>query len=96
MQSAITSSTWKDQLVGVPFWANTQLLWYKKSVAEAAGLDMTQPVTWQQLIDAAESQDTVIARPGHQGRGADRVDQRARRVGRRPASWRTPRLPPTR
>ena len=32
-----------DKLVAIPFWANTQLLWYRKSVAEAAGLDMTQP-----------------------------------------------------
>jgi multiple sugar transport system substrate-binding protein len=64
VQSAITSSTWKDQLVGVPFWANTQLLWYKKSVAQAAGLDMTKPVTWQQLVDAAETQDTLIAAQG--------------------------------
>ena len=28
-----TPSTWKDQLVAAPFWANTQLLWYRKSVA---------------------------------------------------------------
>ena len=35
-------STWNDELVAVPFWANTQLLWYRKSVAEAAGLDMSQ------------------------------------------------------
>jgi multiple sugar transport system substrate-binding protein len=64
VESAITSSTWKDKLVGVPFWANTQLLWYKKSVAEKAGLDMTKPVTWQQLIDAAVAQDTLIAAQG--------------------------------
>src|SRR5215213_5182685 len=56
VQSAIDGSTWKDELVAIPFWANTQLLWYKKSVAEAAGLDMSQPVTWQQIIDAAKSQ----------------------------------------
>ena len=30
---------WDDQLVAPPFWANTQLLWYRKSVAEAAGVD---------------------------------------------------------
>ena len=53
VQSAIDGSTWNDELVAVPFWANTQLLWYKKSVAEAAGLDMEQPVTWDQLIEAA-------------------------------------------
>jgi multiple sugar transport system substrate-binding protein len=64
VQSAIDGSTWKDELVAVPFWANTQLLWYRKSVAQAAGLDMTKPVTWQQLIDAAKAQDTGIAVQG--------------------------------
>src|SRR4051794_38001361 len=60
VDSAVAGSTWKDKLVAVPFWANTQLLWYHKSVAEAAGLDMNQPVTWQQIIDAAKSQDKTI------------------------------------
>ena len=64
VQSAIDGSTWNDELVAIPFWANTQLLWYKKSVAEAAGLDMEQPVTWDQLVQAAEDQDTQIAAQG--------------------------------
>ena len=64
VQSAIDGATWDGQLVTVPFWANTQLLWYKKSVAEAAGLDMTQPVTWDQLVTAAQEQDTQIAAQG--------------------------------
>jgi len=64
VQSAIEGSTWNNQLVAVPFWANTQLLWYRKSVAEAAGLDMTQPVTWDQIIEAAQSQDKLIGAQG--------------------------------
>jgi len=65
VQSAIDGSTWNDQLVAIPFWANTQLFWYKKSVAEAAGLDPeNEPVTWQQLVDAAKDQDTTIAAQG--------------------------------
>jgi multiple sugar transport system substrate-binding protein len=64
VQSAIDGSTWNDELVAIPFWANTQLLWYKKSVAEAAGLDMEQPVTWEQLVQAAADQDTTIAAQG--------------------------------
>jgi multiple sugar transport system substrate-binding protein len=64
VQSAIDGSTWNDELVAVPFWANTQLLWYKKSVAEAAGLDMEQPVTWDQLVEAAKAQGTTIAAQG--------------------------------
>src|SRR3712207_9413719 len=54
VQSSIDSATWDGELVAIPFWANTQLLWYRQSVAEAAGLDMTQPVTWEQLVTAAQ------------------------------------------
>jgi multiple sugar transport system substrate-binding protein len=64
VQSAVEGASWNDQLVTIPFWANTQLLWYKRSVAEAAGLDMTQPVTWDQIIEAAQSQETQIAAQG--------------------------------
>jgi multiple sugar transport system substrate-binding protein len=64
VESAIEGSTWDDELVAVPFWANTQLLWYRKSVAEAAGLDMTQPVTWDQLITAAQDQDKLLGVQG--------------------------------
>ena len=44
-----------------PFWANTQLLWYRKSVAKAAGVDPTgADFTWDQMIKAAESQGKRI------------------------------------
>jgi multiple sugar transport system substrate-binding protein len=68
VDGAVQGATWKDELVAAPFWANTQLLWYRKSVAEAAGLDMTKPVTWQQLIEAAKAQGTAI---GVQGQRAE-------------------------
>src|SRR4051794_40508958 len=64
VQGSIESATWDDQLVAVPFWANTQLLWYRKSVAEAAGLDMTQPVTWDQLVKAAQDQNKILSAQG--------------------------------
>jgi multiple sugar transport system substrate-binding protein len=52
---------WNDEIVAAPFWANTQLLWYRKSVAEQAGLDPSRgPVTWEQVIDAAEQTDTTV------------------------------------
>ena len=57
-------ATWQDQLVTVPFWANTQLLWYRKSLAAQSGLDMNQPVTWDQLIEAAQRQGSQIAVQG--------------------------------
>src|SRR3954447_11955878 len=64
VQSAIEGSTWNGKLVAIPFWANTQLLWYRKSVAQAADLDMSQPVTWDQVIQAAKSQDKLIGAQG--------------------------------
>lgn len=56
----VEAATWKEGLVAAPFWANTQLLWYRKSVAEQAGLDMSKPVTWDQIIDAAAQADRVV------------------------------------
>jgi multiple sugar transport system substrate-binding protein len=64
VQGSLESATWDDELVAIPFWANTQLLWYRKSVAEAAGLDMTQPVTWDQLVEAAQGQDKILSAQG--------------------------------
>ncbi len=49
----IETVTWEDGVYAIPMWANTQVLWYRKSLAEQAGLDMSQPVTWDQVIDAA-------------------------------------------
>ena len=60
VKPSVEASTWKGRLVAAPMWANTQLLWYRKSVAKAAGLDLNQPVTWEQLIQAAKSQQKTI------------------------------------
>ncbi len=64
VEGALVGASWKDELVTVPFWANTQLLWYRASVAEAAGLDMSGPVTWDQLMDAAEEQEAYLGVQG--------------------------------
>jgi multiple sugar transport system substrate-binding protein len=69
LEGAVAGATWKDQLVVAPQWANTQLLWYRKSVAEKAGLDMSQPVTWEQVIDAAEETDTKVSIQGNKYEG---------------------------
>lgn len=60
VESAVESATWQDKLVAIPFWANTQLLWYRKSVVEKASLDPEQ-VTWDQMIKAAEQQGKTVA-----------------------------------
>jgi multiple sugar transport system substrate-binding protein len=57
---AITASTWSNQLVVAPFWSNVQSLWYRKSFAQKAGLDMTKPVTWDQIINAAANNGGTV------------------------------------
>ncbi|WP_460626865.1 extracellular solute-binding protein [Intrasporangium mesophilum] len=61
LQAPIQTAFWKGNLVAAPFWANTQLLWYRKSAVTAAGVDPTAPgFTWDQMIQTAESQKKVI------------------------------------
>ncbi|WP_036490146.1 MULTISPECIES: extracellular solute-binding protein [Nocardioides] len=59
-ESAVQSATWEDELVVAPFWSNVQVLWYRKAFVEKAGLDMSQPVTWEQIITAASENDGKI------------------------------------
>jgi multiple sugar transport system substrate-binding protein len=61
LDAPLETAYWEDQLVATPFWANTQLLWFRKSAVEAAGVDPTDPsFTWDQMIDAAEAADRTI------------------------------------
>ena len=66
LDGAKAGATWNEKLVTVPFWANTQILWYRKSVAKAAGLDMTKPVTWDQLMKAAGDEKKFLGVQGAQ------------------------------
>ncbi|HXH77630.1 MAG TPA: extracellular solute-binding protein [Nocardioides sp.] len=59
-ESAAEAATWEDELVVAPFWSNVQVLWYRKSFVEKAGLDMEQDVTWEQIITAASENDGKI------------------------------------
>jgi len=59
-KGAVEAATWDGQLVVFPFWSNTQVLWYRKSFVDKTGIDMNQPVTWDQIIqDAADNGGTV-------------------------------------
>ncbi|WP_412752712.1 extracellular solute-binding protein [Krasilnikovia sp. M28-CT-15] len=61
LDGPLKTAYWKDQLVAAPFWANTQLLWFRKSVVQAAGVDPGAPsFTWDAMIKAAEGQHKVI------------------------------------
>jgi multiple sugar transport system substrate-binding protein len=60
-KGATDAATWNNQLVVYPFWSNTQVLWYRKSFVQKAGLDMSKPVTWDQIITAASDNGGTVA-----------------------------------
>lgn len=60
LQGAADTVTWEDGVFAAPQWANTQVVWYRKSLAEAAGLDMEQPVTWDAVIEAAAENNGTV------------------------------------
>jgi multiple sugar transport system substrate-binding protein len=60
LSGAVDGATWDGRLVVAPLWANTQVLWYRPSLAKRAGLDMSRPVTWDQIIRAASDNDATV------------------------------------
>jgi multiple sugar transport system substrate-binding protein len=61
LAAAVASARWNGQLMAAPLAANTQLLWYRRSVARRAGLDpAARPVTWDELIGAAKATGTTV------------------------------------
>jgi multiple sugar transport system substrate-binding protein len=77
-ESAAAAATWEDQLVVAPFWSNTQVLWYRKSFVEKAGLDMEKDVTWEQIITAASENDGKIGVQANKYEGSDAGKEAAR------------------
>jgi multiple sugar transport system substrate-binding protein len=70
LDGPLATAYWEDELVATPFWANTQLLWFRQSVADAAGVDPTaEGFTWDQMIDAAESQSKRVGVQGNRYEG---------------------------
>jgi multiple sugar transport system substrate-binding protein len=62
LKGPLESATWRGRLWAAPFGANTQLLWYRKSVARRAALDPSAgPVTWAELVAAASRTGTTVA-----------------------------------
>jgi multiple sugar transport system substrate-binding protein len=60
-RGAVDAATWDGQMVVAPFWSNTQVLWFRKSFVEKAGLDMSRPVTWEDITDAAAENGGRVA-----------------------------------
>ena len=61
LSGPVEGATWDGRLVVAPFWANSQLLWYRKNAAAQAGIDPAAgPVTWDQVIDGAERAGVTV------------------------------------
>lgn len=70
LAAPLRSATWAGSLFAVPLWASAQLLWYRRSVARRAGLDLEAgPVTWAQLVEAAERTGTTVEVQGKRYEG---------------------------
>jgi multiple sugar transport system substrate-binding protein len=70
LEGPLESATWQGRLVAAPLWANTQLLWYRRSVVRQAEVDLgAQPVTWHDLIAAAERTGKTVEVQGNRYEG---------------------------
>ena len=65
LDAPIKTGIWKDTLYAAPFKSNTQLLWYRKSQAAAAGVNPESPeFTWDEMIKAAVAQGRRVSIQG--------------------------------
>jgi trehalose/maltose transport system substrate-binding protein len=65
LKGPLEQSTFRDTLYSAPLYGNTQLLWYRKSVLQKAGVDPAAgPVTWDQLIKGASRAGVTFAAQG--------------------------------
>ena len=65
LDAPIKTAMWKDTLYAAPFKSNTQLLWYRKSQAAAAGVNPEAPeFTWDDMIKSAAAQGRRVSVQG--------------------------------
>ena len=70
LSGPVEGATWDGRLVAAPFWANSQLLWYRKSAAARAGIDpVAGPLSWDQIITGAERAGTTVGVQGNRYEG---------------------------
>jgi multiple sugar transport system substrate-binding protein len=67
--AALAAATYDDQLAVAPWWFDPQLLWFRGNVAERAGLDTTQPISWDDLVAGAERLGVTIQIADDDGSG---------------------------
>lgn len=65
LDAPVKTGMWKNTLYAAPFKSNTQLLWFRKSLAAAAGVNPESPeFTWDDMIKAAVAQGKRIGVQG--------------------------------
>ena len=70
LPAPVETGMWEDKLFGAPYKSNAQLLWYRKSLAAAAGVDPTSPnFTWDDMMKAAVGQSKKISTQGQRYEG---------------------------
>jgi multiple sugar transport system substrate-binding protein len=60
LPKAVEAATHGERLVAVPWWLDPQVLWYRGTSAERAGLDTTKPISWDDLLAGAERLGTTL------------------------------------
>lgn len=68
--AAVKAASYDGALVAAPWWLDPQVLWYRGTVAERAGLDMTKPVAWDKLLEGASRVGVSVEIDDANGRGA--------------------------
>lgn len=67
--AALKAASYDGALVAAPWWLDPQVLWYRGTVAERAGLDMTKPVAWDNLLEGAARVGVSVEIDDGNGRG---------------------------
>lgn len=66
---ALAAATYDEQLVAVPWFVDPQVLWFRGNVAERAGLDTSQPISWDDLVTGAQRLGVTVQIEDRDGSG---------------------------
>jgi multiple sugar transport system substrate-binding protein len=60
LPKAVEAATYRGMVVAAPWRLDPQVLWYRGTAAERAGIDTTKPVGWDALLAGAERLGTTL------------------------------------
>ncbi len=66
---ALAAATRDGTLVAAPWFFDPQVLWYRGNTAERAGLDTTQPISWDDLVAGAQRLGVTVEIEDRDGSG---------------------------